>query len=503
MDEPARPQRKRARLQADAGISVVASDAALPVPRSPSELWHWVVRFAHRLQYNIFQVNFLAVLISKLLENVHTVTDFSGLGAPEIAAHHILAFCQRHVPSDVSQRLRWHFGRASDFSRVCRQALALHGGSPTAPACILGDQTARVPRDLLARVKALYDEGMAEAQERIKNSGERATDVYKSVGERVFAMAADIFFQTEVTDDERQKTAYCYRHKRQCPIQTASGSLRGCVAGVLCYDFSSRGHQRGLLAYSSSILLLIWIRERLLYREDWAVVECVPGFNHGVFKYLAHLYDVFTIVVCSSLFGAPSTRRRKLMFLLKKTSLRWSSKVSNDLEHAFKYFFSIPVMFTSEIYFNAPKQAVSEFIQRPTLNTRNARETRGQQKPRARSDTNITCAIRSKQNLQARHAAAHAVDTTERVHVEQLPGPSTWCSRPPARLRARGAEEGNSLCTRSRFRLDPERSLRRCFELRADACIASTKPAVGQPGAAVSAAYRSSAGSGRGTNLPA
>ena len=338
-DAAAPPPRKR-RLQPDVGTQVSHPAVALPVPSHPSELWRWPARFGYMLECNFFQINFFAELISKLQAIVHTVTDFSGLGAPEIAAHMILAFCLRQVGFD--QSLEWRFGRASDFSKVCRRALALHAPSPTAPACVMGNQMDRIPEALLTRVRSLYDEGMQKAQKMIDAKlGQQSTkDIYKSIGKDVFAAAANLFLEKVsvavdgagqaarasadvmhvLSDGVLEQKAYCYTHGQHCPISGASVSgcgLRGCVAGVLCYDWSSRGLQRGLLAFQSSILLIIWMCERLLYQEDWCVVECVPAFDHTVFKYIAHVYELQWVIVCSSLFGAASTRKRKLMFFFE------------------------------------------------------------------------------------------------------------------------------------------------------------------------------------------
>ena len=381
------PPRKR-RLQHDAGGADAGPPAgALPPPSNPGELWRWPTRFGYRLQYNLFQINFFAELISKLLETVHTVSDFSGLGAPELAAHQILAYCQRQVWPD--QELEWRFGRASDFSKVCRRALALHAPSPTAPACIMGNQMDRIPKALLEQVRSLYDEGTQKAKDLIAaDPGQRSSkDIYNSIGKDVFAAAANLFLEKVsvaiagaeqvacasadvmhvLSDGVLKQTAYCYTHKQHCPISGASTSgcgLRGCVAGVLCYDWSSRGLKRGLLAFQSSILLIIWMCERLLYQEDWCIVECVPAFDHRVFKYIAHVYELQYVIVCSSLFGAASTRKRKLMFLLKRSALRWHAAVTENIQEAFEHLFMIPAVFNSEIYFSAPKKAVRAHIER-------------------------------------------------------------------------------------------------------------------------------------------
>jgi hypothetical protein len=194
---------------------------------------------------------------------------------------------------------------------------------------------------------------------------------------------------------------YCYKHGRCCPLTFSAGGLRGVIAGVLCFDWSSRGARKQLMGFDSSMLLLQFMRDRVRFREDFAIVECTVLFHHGVFEKIAHIYSMTVIVVCSSLFGAPCTRRRKLMFLLRRDSLVWHRWISDvGFEAAFQHLFGADCSIDSRIYFAAPRAAVNDYRCRHLPHNKSCdRDTHEQ------SNANTTTSIKARtKTIQLRRA---------------------------------------------------------------------------------------------------
>ena len=83
--QPAK-RRPRRQLQPEVGAGSTGRDGGrLPEVFEPSDLWRFMCHFGHRLKHNVYGVDFLHVLIIVLCVGCDMVTDFSGLGAPEIA----------------------------------------------------------------------------------------------------------------------------------------------------------------------------------------------------------------------------------------------------------------------------------------------------------------------------------------------------------------------------------------------------------------------------------
>lgn len=160
-------------------------------------------------------------------------------------------------------------------------------------------------------------------------------------------------------------TAHCYRHDCLCPVLEEPRSdwqgLRGNVAGVNCYDWSSMGKQHGWLG-SGAFPFLQWLRERLLNREDWIVVECVVGFDHEMLQtLLGKLYELHVLTFLPTLFGIPVMRNRKYMILLKTGSLRWHRNVSRyGIQETFEGLFRRRLQLAGDVLCRAPASMVGD-----------------------------------------------------------------------------------------------------------------------------------------------
>ena len=209
--------------------------------------------------------------------------------------------------------------------------------------------------------KALYDDAWKTVRMRC-NNGEIKKAVYAEEGKKVFDKAAAIMLNVEPGTCSTN-TAYCYKHFAHCPMNNTNpeAKVTGCIGGVLCYDWSSRGALKGHMGWKGSMLLLNFMRERLIYQEDFAIAECVQGFDETAFDHISHMYSLTWLTVCQSMFGVPGTRKRKIMWLLKIGSLIWHRCVREDMALVFQQLFHMPCTMRGDIFFAAPKQAVRAF----------------------------------------------------------------------------------------------------------------------------------------------
>lgn len=51
------------------------------------------------------------------------------------------------------------------------------------------------------------------------------------------------------------------------------------------------------MGFTSTVLLLLWMRERLINREWFAIAECVTGFDHSAFDLISDVYNMVVITV--------------------------------------------------------------------------------------------------------------------------------------------------------------------------------------------------------------
>lgn len=321
--------------------------------RCRADLWTWPNRFVGCLPGNNFRM-----LHSNLLTGVRMTTDLSGFDMPRFSAGLIKQEVQR-LQGSSADKLTWSFDRSSDCAKHCRKALILHG-----EGCVLGSSVDRVPSGLVTKFKELH----TKAMEHVKSC----------LGQKARSKALHKFWtdacslMLDVSDaDVSSIRARCYSHGSLCPLMPRKfGSfkgVKGSIGGFICVDWSNFGKRAGLLGYNSTLSTLIYLRERLLLKEHFCIIECVTGFPDELLQVLSHIYSVDVIQWSSHWSGLPGRRKRKFMFLLNKGCLRWMPGVQADIQDVFNKIFSSDLDddVTGDLYFGAPKQAVvshSEFL---------------------------------------------------------------------------------------------------------------------------------------------
>lgn len=65
------------------------------------------------------------------------------------------------------------------------------------------------------------------------------------------------------------------------------------------------------MGFTSTLLLLLWMRERLLSNDAFVIVENVPQFDHSVFDLLSFEFIMYHAIVSPTDMGFPCCRKRK------------------------------------------------------------------------------------------------------------------------------------------------------------------------------------------------
>ncbi len=97
------------------------------------------------------------------------------------------------------------------------------------------------------------------------------------------------------------ETAYCYKHKQQCPFETDLSTnpraFEGHAAGPVCVDFSNLGSGQGWLG-DTSLTFLVWLRERVRRPVQWFLLENVDLFDDGsLAELVSDVYDVMVLTI--------------------------------------------------------------------------------------------------------------------------------------------------------------------------------------------------------------
>ena len=87
------------------------------------------------------------------------------------------------------------------------------------------------------------------------------------------------------------------------------------IAGPPCVDWSPQGHQKGWDG-NTVAPFLAWIAQRLKVQEDGILHENVPNFKpEALAALLGEHYICSSVILCPTMFGVPSVRRRRYTWL--------------------------------------------------------------------------------------------------------------------------------------------------------------------------------------------
>ena len=73
----------------------------------------------------------------------------------------------------------------------------------------------------------------------------------------------------------------------------------------------------------SAIIYLIFIRECLIAKFDFIILECTANFDVRGLSPFQHLYEIVVLTFSPTLLGFPATRLRKYMMLIRRSHFRF------------------------------------------------------------------------------------------------------------------------------------------------------------------------------------
>ena len=248
-----------------------------PSPRDARDVFEWPKFLKDGLENNLYNIDFTEKFKVNTSHKMRLTTDYSGLGAAEIA---FVKLPQTMNPKAVISVLR-----AGDKKASMRKALMGHKGRSKA-RCVFGDMMARMPSRLFNALQDLKARTL-RVQQRLCEEGGSLAEISEGLGQSFIRAAIDLVmnYAADHKDFLNDRTmAWCYVHKKQCKIFHGAGMqdeidevLEIHLAGMSCYDWSKMGMQAKWLG-ESTWPFLQWCLERLIQDEDLILVECFPDF---------------------------------------------------------------------------------------------------------------------------------------------------------------------------------------------------------------------------------
>ena len=116
-----------------------------------SDLFEWPAVYPKRIQDVCPDA--VANFATKLEQGIQMVTDYSGVGPPEVCMQFVVDALPK-IAGGVAPEGCFQCERASDIDTCCRQILLCHEG-PGAPACVFGQFSERCPAYLVKQSEEL------------------------------------------------------------------------------------------------------------------------------------------------------------------------------------------------------------------------------------------------------------------------------------------------------------------------------------------------------------
>ncbi|CAE7374341.1 unnamed protein product [Symbiodinium sp. CCMP2592] len=301
-----------------------------------ADLFMWPSLFLRKIQAAAPER--LQVFDAKLQKGIQLITDYSGLGTPEICLRFLCEAFRDLVggsSSATATSAPLTCARAADVDMYCRRMLMAHDG-PAAPACVFGQFSERCPDHLAKKTANLLETVRSSLPEK------PSKEALLSAGQDFIRAGMQIMLS-----DLTVESCWCHKHKRACPPlpAVAAGSLSLAIAGVSCLDWSAMGNQ------------MMWLGDTAL------LVECTESIDDALICELFPKYSLTSFELCPSSMGVPAKRPRKYMVLLRDDKFEWEC---GDPVSAFEELFHQPddVDVDAAEFCCASKEAVDACIAR-------------------------------------------------------------------------------------------------------------------------------------------
>ncbi len=324
-----------------------------PGPSTLDEVLRWASRHMSQLtQVAPAMYNCFVETMCGTSSSVRLCTDFSGLGASEMA----MAQLDRAAREAGHNPTATQVYRSTDILPHCQAVLKSHEGTGS-PEHIFGDPLDRCPTQ--ARWKL--------------NNAKRQTD-------RIIARRLALREPTELVTQEqcqdlvqqceailstvqlsRDRKDYCFKHRKRC--QFAPPKPRGneakkvrdvTVAAVTCTDYSHMGKQR-CMSGTSIVQLLFFFLELVTDLPDMIVLECTVRFPLALLRrFLSKQYHIQGLIFSPTHMGIPSSRWRQYILLWNREKLKPPALRFDNFGFGRVFWHDMRV--TGDIYFTSSDQ---------------------------------------------------------------------------------------------------------------------------------------------------
>ena len=165
-----------------------------------------------------------------------------------------------------------------------------------------------------------------------------------------------------LADVHPEGTAWCYKHQRLCRIPEVPPESMGFhCAGTTCVDFSSRSKTQLRELGQNMVPFAGWARLRSLRCEELVLHECVASHPslRLVKRYLQATHFIWTFIICPSIIGYPTIRKRRFTICLHRS--RAATPLFRSMAPP-SVMFKFTVVACGSIYFSALPCEVDSYL---------------------------------------------------------------------------------------------------------------------------------------------
>ena len=232
----------------------------------------------------IFQSPYWGNLLSTAFKGFNLITDYSGMGCPEMSFRMIQEALVKMGFVDEAFKLH-HAVRALDIKPLCRRVLRAHSDAPTH---VMSDIMQRIPVPTREELIALARHAQARLKELEASSGGKVSkDARDMIGEEMIYSACNVLKRVQFSMDQKQ---WCDTHAAECclwgdPEDHMAKGISIAVIGNECIDWSTMGSRKGECGMGV-IVLLTWCFSILAWKPMAVIQECTVCFKSWILRHV-------------------------------------------------------------------------------------------------------------------------------------------------------------------------------------------------------------------------
>ena len=307
-------------------------------PQTPGDLEEWPAQLLSHLD------SFQRSQLLQFLRHAHSYsTGYSGCGFFESAIGQMSAHLGVRPPKCTEA---WEL--------LPKPRAALLCSSPESPQHVFGDMLSICP---LAKVKKMRRIQRVLANEHLREMQRDPSGQARSIAERG-GMLFDAL-DGLLAGLEPLSSSWCYKHRRMClfPVVPPEHFAFHC-SGSTCVDYSCRSRKRLRELGSNTVVFCAWAKMRQWRCEELILHECVCSHPSLRFmqRYLGSTHFMWTWVMCPSIQGHPTTRRRRFLIALHQ------GRVKTPLCRGPRELFHRDIVADGSLYWSAPAYQVDAWL---------------------------------------------------------------------------------------------------------------------------------------------